>query len=766
MNQRESLVVRHHFEASIVRNMAQETWEKARKFGLAFALMLAPALALAAPPCQRTEQDCPKSAVASATAEKPAEPTPVDKSAPITIDSDSVEYGVDGNATASGRVEMRQGDRQIRADHLEYDAATGKARVEGAIEYSDPVLRVRGGSGEYSPTLGASFEGAEFELLERQARGGARSMHVDASGKVTLEDVAFSTCPRDDIAWQLKARRIDLDTRARNGTARGTTVRFKDVPIFYAPWVSFPLGAQRKSGFLFPNFGASSRNGAQLEVPIYWNISPQMDFTAEPVYYVKRGFDLGGELRYLTRRQRGTFNFNYLPSDDLAGRNRSRFELEHVAELPAEWRFRIDAIDVSDTNYFEDFAQGPEGTSVAFAERLAELTYRDEHWNLRAQVQDFQTIDEDLADLDRPYRRTPRILASGDWQTAAGLVDYGFDGELVHFDRNIGVTGWRLDVAPRLGFDWSAPGFFVRPSAGYRYTQYRLENQTPGSDTSLTRSLPFASLDAGMVFERTTGSQNQRRVTLEPRALYLYTPFREQSQLPLFDTDLPDLNLVQLYRTNRYVGADRVNDASQIAFGLTSRLFNAGSGAQYLAVSLGQAYYFEKPRVVLPDEPPRTRDSSDFIAQVSLTAYKNWNFEAGLQWNPEDQRSERQQFRLQYRPDGDHVVNLAYRAQRDVLEQADVSTAWPLGQKWNAFGRWVYSLRDSTTLEQFAGFEYKACCFRVRAVGRRFISSRTGEKDTGIYLQLELNGLASVGTPADAFLERTIRGYSPGTPAR
>ena len=170
----------------------------------------------------------------------------------------------------------------------------------------------------------------------------------------------------------------------------------------------------------------------------------------------------------------------------------------------------------------------------------------------------------------------------------------------MNFDRNVGVTGWRMDVAPRVGFDWSAPGFFVRPSGGFRYTQYSLENTDPGTDDSPTRSLPFASLDAGLVFERSAGSRGQRRMTLEPRALYLYTPFREQSDLPLFDTGLPDLNLVQLFRTNRYVGADRVNDANQVSFGLTTRLFDADTGAQYLAASFGQAYYFEKPRVVLP----------------------------------------------------------------------------------------------------------------------------------------------------------------------
>jgi len=299
---------------------------------------------------------------------------------------------------------------------------------------------------------------------------------------------------------------------------------------------------------------------------------------------------------------------------------------------------------------------------------------------------------------------------------------------------------------------------------GYRYTGYSLDNQDPGIDDSPTRSLPFATLDAGLMFERSSGSHGQRRLTLEPRALYLYTPFRDQSQLPLFDTGLPDLNLVQLYRTNRYVGADRVNDANQVAVGLTTRLLDSDSGAQYLAASVGQAYYFEKPRVVLPDEPTATRDTSDFIAQVSLTAYKNWNLEAGWQWNPEDQETERLQYRLQYRPDGERVVNLAYRALNNRIEQIDTSVAWPLGKRWNVYGRYVYSLFDSKTLDQFAGFEYKACCYKLRAIARRSVSNRNGNSETEFLLTLELNGLAGVGTADDAFLEHAIRGYSRETP--
>ena len=720
------------------------------------------------------ETVCPPERVSSEGGSPPPGATTMPAAdAPVTIEADDKDFSFDanGNAVLSGNVVARQGDKVIRADRLEYDAKNGRFKLTGAVEFSGPELKVRASSGDYSPTLGAQFEGAQFDLPTRNARGAAGNMQVDANGTATLEDVSFSTCPVTDRAWEIKSKRIVLDTRANKGTGHGKRLEFKDVPFVYLPWMTFPIGPQRQSGFFFPNIGGSSRNGAEVSLTYYWTIRPNADLMAEPVYYAKRGVDFAGEFRYLTKRQRGTLSFNYLPNDSeylsenpFANGNRSRVQLEHIADLPGDWRFRIDATDVSDSSYFEDFAHGPEGTSIPFTERLAEASYRNEHWNVRAQVQDFQTIDEDLPDEDRPYARTPRFLASGDWDLGLGAIDYGFDAELVNFERNLGVTGWRVDVAPRMGFDWSAPGFFVRPSGGFRYTQYSLKNNDPGTDESPTRSLPFASLDAGLVFERAAGSRGQRRVTLEPRALYLYAPFRDQSELPLFDTGLPDLNLVQLFRANRYVGADRVNDANQVSLGVTSRLFDADTGAQYLAASFGQAYYFEKPRVVLPGEPVATRSTSDLVAQVSLSAYKNWNVEAGLQWNPEDTRSERSQLRLQYRPDNDRVLNLAYRTQRDVLEQTDISDAWPIGKHWNAYARAVYSLRDSQMLERFAGFEYRACCWRLRAVARRSVSNRDGSQESSFYLQLELNGLASVGD-ADAFLEHTIRGYSPETSA-
>jgi LPS-assembly protein len=243
--------------------------------------------------------------------------------------------------------------------------------------------------------------------------------------------------------------------------------------------------------------------------------------------------------------------------------------------------------------------------------------------------------------------------------------------------------------------------------------------------------------------------------------LYLYVPYRAQDDLPNFDTGLADLNLVQLFRTNRFIGGDRLSDANQLSIGITSRLLDADSGEEFLSATIGQAYYFDPPRVLLPGENTDDVESSDIIAELDVRAYGNWNIGMGVQWDPGETRSEKGDVFLQYRPKQDRVANLGYRFRRGNIEQVDSSIAWPIGENWSAYGRFVYSLEDDQELEQFAGLEYRSCCWRLRMVASRYVSDRTGDIDTSVLLQLELNGLSSVGDEADTFLERSIRGYSP-----
>ena len=689
----------------------------------------------------------------------PAAVKPADQ--PVEVTSDSASVGIEGDASLSGGVRIRQGERVLSAEAVEYDSRARRFIVSGLVSYEDRELRAAGRAGTYDPAGGAALEDTSFELPARPARGAAASMQLTLDGTVTLSKVWFSTCPADSPDWRIRARRIDLDTRNRNGSGRDAAIEFKGVPILYLPYLSFPLGEQRKSGFLFPNLGYSTRGGLETTIPYYFNLAPNFDLTIEPTVYGRRGIDAGGQFRYLSRHHRGELRLNYLTSDSIRNADRSWLRARHRSELPAGWRFDIDAQSVSDAEYFEDFAAGAEGTSTAFLRRVASLSYRDDRWLLRAEAEQFQAIDRLLPAADQPAARLPRVLANGEWVRSGAIpIDFGIDAEVVNFDRDVGVQGWRADVAPRVGLALGDGRYFLRPSFGWRHTRYDLERIAAGADDRPSRSLPFGAFDAGLRLERVGREDDRLRITLEPRLLYLWTPYRNQDALPVFDTATPDLDFVQLFRSTRYVGLDRIADANHASLGFTSRIFDRRSGRQLLTATLGQTYRFEPSRVRLPGEIASGENRSDLVAQLGITAWRDWNVNLGLQWDTQATRQQRSHLRVQYRPDAERALNLAYRLQRDRLEQGELSGAWPLAPRWNAYGRLVYDLQDRSSLERFAGLEYKSCCWRLRLVGRRFVSSRTGERDTGIYLQLELNGLASVGSSADAFLEEAIRGYS------
>jgi LPS-assembly protein len=677
----------------------------------------------------------------------------------IDITSDTGELGRAGDASLSGNVQIRMGQRLLTADAAQIDAEKRSVSLQGQVEYLDPTLHVRGQGGGFSPD-GGNFEGAEFELLDRSARGAAQDMRLRDRTVLDLDGVRYTACPPGNEDWMFQAGQISINQETRIGTGRDVRLEFKGVPILYSPWITFPVGDERKSGLLFPTIGSSSKTGTQIAVPWYWNIAPNRDATVTTRYFSSRGLRLDPEFRYLTERSRGELRAEYLFDDLEDGGSRSFVDLRNVTHLEPRTRLLLDGAYASDDDYFEDFGVGFEGTSVTFLGQLAEARSDTRHWSFVGRVQNYQVLDRSLPDEDQPYSILPQLAATGRWQDLGAGFGGTVRAEAVNFQRETAPDGARFDVEPTL--DWRAArnGTYLAASAGWRATAYTLSDTEPGIDESPTRSLPLFSLDSGFMLERDAGSRGQRLQTLEPRALFLYVPYRDQDALPVFDTGIPDLNLVQLFRTNRYVGADRVGDANQLSFGVTSRLLESGGGRQLLSATLGQAFYFEDPRVRLPDEPVRNRSTSDLIAEVELAAYKHWNARFGYQWNPDETRSEKSEFYLQYRPASDHVINAGYRFRRDLLEQFDVSVAWPITGQWRGFGRWVYSLREEKTLDQFIGLEYGSCCWALRVITRRFVSSRTGDTDTSIGLQLELKGLSSVGVDNEAFLRDAIRGYS------
>ena len=671
------------------------------------------------------------------------------------------QMGDKPSATMSGGVLVRQGRRLVGADTASYDPDALALRLAGGVRYEDPDSQIRSDSAEFSYSSGrVRFEGAEFRLIDGGARGAASALEINQEGKIVLDDVEYTTCPPGSNDWSLEAGDIDLDTATGTGTARNVKISFQGLPIAYAPYLSFPIGNARKSGVLTPEFGSAGRSGRAVSVPYYWNIAPNYDATFNPRLLTDRGLQLQTEFRYLTDRHDGILQFDYLPDDDIVNTDRHLVDLEHMTLFENRIRAVVDYADASDSRYFEDLGGSLSVSSITHLNRSAEFDYHGDHLSVLARLQVYQTIDETILPEDEPYRRLPQIRVTGDWPDQALGLHYKFDGELVYFDRNVGVTGWRLDAAPEIQWPIENPGWFITPSVAVEHTRYELDDVPVGQPEDPSRTLPIASLDAGMVLERPMRSSRGWIQTLEPRILYVHVPFREQSDLPVFDTIVPDLNLVQLYRKNRFLGVDRIADTDQLSIGITSRILSLSDGKEVVTATIGQALYLSDQGISLPGQSMPSTESSDYIAEVRFLLYENLNFDIGAQWDTGDAGTTQSEARIQYRPQRNKILNLAYRFRRESLEQGDVSWSWPLAKRWNFVGRYNYSFRDNETLERFFGLEYESCCWGLRLITRRYISTRDGTRDSSFGLQLVLKGMTSLGTKADRFLERGILGYS------
>lgn len=688
----------------------------------------------------------------------------------IELQAGEFEAALGDNPTASmsGGVVLRRGDRLAGADTASYDPELRALNLVGGVRYEDPDSLILSDSAEFGYESGRiRFEGAEFEVGSNNARGAASVLEINQDGRIQLADVSYSTCPPESNDWIIEASQIELNTRTGVGKARSVRLRFQGVPILYTPYLSFPITDARKSGVLTPEIGSTGRSGNELSIPYYWNIAENYDATITPRLLTDRGLQVGTEFRYLLEDSDGKLEVEYLPDDNKFNDNRHQLRFQHQTLFQSGWRNQVDFRDVSDNQYFEDLGGSLSMSSITHLNRSLVFDFFSENWTLLGKVQDYQTIDSAILPDDEPYRRLPQIYARGYWPDSVLGLTYSLESELVHFDRDFdvnrvfNVTGWRFNAAPQVALPIEQPGWFVTPAVVVDHTRYDLENTEVGQDEEPSRTVPIVSLDTGLNLERLMNSQERRVQTLEPRLLYVHVPHREQSGLPVFDTIIPDLNLVQLYRKNRFLGVDRIADTDQLSIGVTSRIIDVNTGRELMSATIGQALYLSERGVTIPGESPTFSDSSDYIAELRFLIYDNLNFDVGHQWSGGDGGTTQSEARLQYRPQSNKILNFAYRFRRESLEQGDLSWSWPLSQSWNFVGRYNFSFRDDAVLEQFYGLEYESCCWGLRLVSRRHISTRDGTRDSSFGLQLVLKGMTSVGTAADRLLERGILGYSP-----
>jgi LPS-assembly protein len=691
---------------------------------------------------------------------------PFDTPAPgSATDPDVIEITAEGlsvdevtGADIFSRFEMRSGQRVLSAEQASYDRARGLLEVIGRVTYQDQNVTVYGEDAR-GDTRGEELRVGRggFDMPQRPARGEAEEIMVHGDGRLSLASVFFTTCPVDRTDWRIRARTIELDVEEGFGRATGVRLDFMGVPILYAPRFSFPIDDRRKSGFLTPTFAERDRTGIEISVPYYLNLAPSYDMTLEPRYLSERGLKLDTEFRYLTQRSRGQIDFEYLHDDREFRDDRSYVSFQHETLLGRRWQVTAGIQDVSDDVFFSDLGTSLAVSSQTHLNRFVDVGFFAPWWSLLTRFQNFQTIDALIEDEDRPYERVPQMLFDGMW--FGRLLAFESNAELVNFDRNIGTTGWRFDSTQELALRFARAGMFLTPAIALRQTNYWLDRREAGEPQSLSRTVPVASLDSGLHFERRVGAGGGWLQTLEPRMLYVRVPFRDQSDLPVFDTIEPDFNLVQLFRKSQFIGPDRITDTDQLSFGLTTRFIDPVTGRERLTATIGQTRYRSTQAVALPGRAPNDANASDYVAELGVGLRDAWNLSVGYQWNTVTESTARAETRFEYRPQADRLFGIGYRHRSGFLEQGDVSLVWPITQRWRAISRYSYSFLDSAPLEQFLGWEYESCCWRVRMVGRRYVSRRTGEFDSGISIQLELRGLSQRVTSPEELLDRGILGY-------
>ena len=719
--------------------------------------MLALALAVAAP--------------AAAQVQKPPSAAPDPEAERTTIEADAIEGVSDLEVSARGNAEIRRDDMSIFGETLRYNRETGRAEGEGGVRLQRGADRFFGPHLQYNILDDSGVFESPSYLLERErtARGSAQRIEFLGPNRYRLLDANYTTCRPGQEDWRVEASEIELDFEEEEGSAKHPRLRFFDTTILASPYATFPLGDRRRSGVLTPYYAQTSQRGFEFGLPYYWNIMPEADATFTPVYMAKRGGQLKSELRYMDRPYAGELRFEYLPDDKLFSDSREGVSWQHTHNWRHNITAQLDYNRVSDDLYFVDLGTRVKQISVGNLPQEATVTHGGSWgrapYTLQARVQKFQTLQDPNNPIVPPYQRLPQLNFGVGYNNLGGALDAALPAEYVQFSHVTMTEGWRASMTPTLTAPLLAPGYFLTPKVGVRQANYGLTRVAPGTE-SQEYTVPFASLDSGLVFERPTSSFGAGSTqTLEPRLFYVYAPYRNQDAIPIFDTTLADYNYAQLFTENRFVGGDRFGDANQLTAALTSRILQS-NGQEMLRATVGQRYYFENERVGLtPTSPLRTTSDSDILASLGARIGRAWTFDASSQYNRREARSERFSTAVSYRPEPSKVLNASYRFQRDVLKQIDISAQWPIATGWYGVGRYNYSIQDDRLLEGLAGFEYNAGCWVFRTVVQR-LQAAANVTSTALIFQIEFNGLGQIGTDeAVELLKRNVPGYSVTNPA-
>jgi len=684
-----------------------------------------------------------------------------------------------------GDVIITRDKQRLSSDFASYNKTDELFNAVGNVKISQPGIILQGEKAKYLLTdKKGKITNSSYILPTRPAQGKSDNIQF-SPGLIQMSQPTFSTCPANSEDWVIKASQMDLYTEEGYGDGKHVVLYFKGTPLIYSPYFQFPLNDKRKSGLLLPEVGFSSKNGADLRTPYYWNIAPNMDATITPRILSKRGLMLGTQFRYLGEKQSAELYAEYLnDSEANEGReaeevlirgsdvseNRGAISLQHRSHLSQRWNSNVNFNYVSDNYYIDDFGNNLKDRSENHLLREGNLNYANSFLNFTARLQGYQEVKKDV----NTYSRLPQFLLNSYKKTSTfGMpLGLGFSSEAVYFKKNWDYEksadeGQRYSFRPYLEMPYTRQYGYINPKVGFDLLQYNLDNiDSSRSETDLTRTIPIFSIDSGLFFEKNINLFNSEMVqTLEPRLFYLYVPDEEQSHYPLFDTSLNDFSFSQLFRENRFSGKDRLGDANQLSFALTSRFFDDSNGVERLRASIGQIIYFEDREVQLSSATAaETLSTSAIATEVSSRFLPNWNSSLSMMYDTHQSEVNSSKFRLQYKSDAFHIVNFDYTYKNDGAdsenyEQIDMSAYWKVAPKWRTLARWNYSLQGDFNLESMLGLEYNSCCYALRLVVSREQAYVTEDADMRVMLQMQFKGLGSVGNISDRTLSNDIPGF-------
>lgn len=717
---------------------------------------------------------------------------------PTFVFGDRVSGRPDLETVIDGNAELRRGATSIRADRIEYYQPDDQLKSRGNVRVNRAGNRFEGPELELKlDRFEGFFTTPDYRFLSNGGNGRAQRVDFLDEHHLTAQRASYTTCERGDEAswepaWVLRANSFEFDLETEVGVARGAVIRFKDVPILAFPKFSFPLSDKRKSGLLPPSISMGSTDGFEFRQPYYFDIAPNRDATFSPAIMTKRGIDLAGEFRYLEPTYYGQLRANYLPSDKLRDRDRWSYGYQHTGTINTGFPsignlgLNLNLNRVSDNDYWRDFPARLGSTTQRLLSQDATLSWNRGFFSSSLRTLKWQTLQDVTSPIVPPYDRLPQLTASYTRVDAPlGRLGNGFDwsieGDYTRFSADRVLTNQpnsnRAYTKLQVSRPWLSSSGFITPKVQLHATSYQFDAPLVDGARSASRVVPTFSLDSGLQFEREASFLGRNFTqTLEPRAFYVRTPFRDQSRLPNYDSGLNDFNFATVFTENAFVGNDRISDANLLTLGVTSRLLDPATGAEAVRVGIAQRLRFEDQRVTLPGALPVTDRISDILVGASVNWVPQWSFDSTVQYNPKTKQSERASFGVRYNPSNYRVISAAFRRQRNVSEQIDIGWQWPINDLWGdrgkdlgagqgqgggryyAVGRLNYSVLDKRLVDSVIGVEYDGCCWIGRVVLQRS-QTGTGTTDTRIMFQLELVGFSRIGANPLETLKSNVPRY-------